>query len=207
MEDASEVIMGEFATSDIKECADNGAYHVTEETVGSDGEGEGLVPVCVRDGAEVGTCGGVQAGEGGEVVVVKEEGGGLVHGLAVEAGGGVEEGVGAGERVFVGREVVLVGAGEGVETGMGGRGDGVEGEGGNVGREETVKAPAVAGIACAWREGEGGEERRWSVEVGDHITGMDAGIGASGSREGNLLSSEEGEGLLDMLLDGGGVGL
>ena len=85
----AEFFDGHFVAAYLDEGADDGAHHVAQEAVGGDGE-DPLVtfqrPLGVGDAAVVGFDVGVQFGEGGEVGVVEQAGGGLVHQVEVEVG-------------------------------------------------------------------------------------------------------------------------
>ena len=95
LDDFTELLDGEHATSHIEEGADNGTHHVAEETVGGDGElpleRGNLFPFGVCDLAVVRLHVGVEFGKGGEVCVVEESLSRLIHQVEVE---GLREAVG-----------------------------------------------------------------------------------------------------------------
>ena len=117
-DDAAEPLDGEFAAPHVEQGAYDGAHHVTQESVGRDGEYL-LFPLALPAGeghpAVVGLYVGVQLAEAGKIGVSVELLGRLVHPVEVERAA-----VAAGKRLEKGRlvvdEVVFVGAAEGVET-------------------------------------------------------------------------------------------
>ncbi len=58
VDDALEAVEGQFVASDVDECADDGAHHVAEKSVGCDDEDVGScvadgMPACMADAADV----------------------------------------------------------------------------------------------------------------------------------------------------------
>lgn len=200
LDDVTEFFYCHLVTAHLDECADNGAHHVAQEAVGGDGEDPLVIllgPLGMGDAAVVGLDVGVMFGEGGEVGIVKQAGGGVVHEVEVEARRaaptqGVTEGVLAcdGE--------VLVGAAGGVETGVGvvmHRSDAVDGD---VGRQQGVEAVYQTAHVL---------NRLLGVEVGDHEAGVNACVGAACSRDGCGDAQQCCQCLLDGLLHRGVMGL
>ena len=164
-------------------------------------EGEGTCfPEGAADVAEGGAVVGMGLAERGKVLGLEQDLGGFVHEVVVEVESGEgDEVVGIG--VLDVRDPVLVGAGGGVEAGVGGRLDGDDAMDGDVLRQKTVQfeRQIVQIENGQWTMDNG----QWfgEVEVGDHEAGMDAGVGSACGGEGNGLSEEGGEGGLHLFLN------
>ena len=222
LDDLAEAVEGELATAYVEQGAGDGAHHVAQEAVAADGEDElgayGF-PVGLGEVADVGLDLGVELGEGGEVVVLHKDLGGLVHELDI--GGEIDAAVEAlPEGEALGGDVVLVGAGGGVEAGVGVGLDGEDGEDGEVGGEEGVELEdellGVDGRQVGQGLGIGGDLVALGVEdigalgvveMGVVGAGVDAGIGAAAAHYGYGGAQQGGEGLLDGELHGGQAGL
>ena len=148
--------------------------------------------------ADVGLHLRVQLGEGGEVVVLHEDFGGAVH--EVEVGYVIDTRVEPlAEREAERGDVVLIGAGRGVETGVGAHGHGVDVEDGDVGRKQVVQLedqlPRVQRFLSA------------AIEMGIEVAGMHAGVRTAAAHHGDGLAQQRGERLLERELHRGERGL
>ena len=200
LDDLAEFLHGHLVAADLDEGADDGAHHVAQEAVGSDGEYPlvaVLGPLGMGDAAVVGLDVGVQFGEGGEVGVVQQAACGLVHQVKVKVGRtfptqGIEEGI------LAGNGEVFVGAASGVKAGMGIVMDGRDVVDSDVLRQQGVEAmdkPVNVGNGLL------------GVKVGDHQAGIDAGVGAARARHGRGRLKQRRHRLLDDLLHRGVLGL
>lgn len=200
LDDLAEAVEGEFATAYVEEGAGDGTHHVAQESVAADGEDEFVadgVPVGIGEVADVGLDLGVEFGEGGEVFVLHEYVGTLVH--EVDVGVVVDAAV---EALLEGKpkvgDMVLVGAGGGIEAGVGIGLDGEDGEDGEVGRQEAVEFEGellgVDGRQLGQGFGVGGDlvalvvddvGALGVVKVGVVVGGMDTGVGAAAADDGD----------------------
>ena len=200
LDNAAEAVNGELAASHFEQGADDGTHHVAQESVGLDGEHPGYIvhtsPGGVHDAAVVGFHVGMQFAEAGEVGVVEQGLGGLVHPFEVRC---LKEAAAvlAVEGHLGGGDVVAVRACRGVEAGMGIRFHGTKAVHGDVGRQQAVQFVGD----------EGGVKGRVAVEVSHHEAGMDAGIGATGTHYLHLAAQQGGKGTHEALLHTGTVGL
>ena len=196
----TELIDGHLATPHLEEGAHDGTHHVAQEAVGLDDEAPlmlaHLFPSGLHDAAVVGGDIGVELAEAGEVDIIEEAAGSLVHPLEV---GRMEEthGAMAAEGVLGRRHVVVIGARGGTEAGMGIALHGLHPLHGYILWEETVELVGKAGTVNSLL----------GIEVGNHLQGMNTGIGAPGTDNGGLFTQECGECLLQALLHGDAVGL
>ncbi len=173
--------------------ADDGAYHVAQETVGRDGEYPLLAllnPLSMGDAAVVGLNVGVQLGEGGEVSEVQQTGGSLVHEFEVKIRRTFPAQEIA-ERVLAGDCEVLVGAAGGVEAGVSVVMNRCDAADGDVCRQQSIEAVNQAVDVVDGLLG---------VEVRDHQPGVHAGIGAARSSDGSGHAQQSGHRFLDDLL-------
>ena len=133
----TELLDGEFFSSYIDERADDGTNHIAQEAVRFDAEDEsvgGLLPTSVHDAAVVGLDVGVKFGERGEVEVVEEVTGCLVHQFDIKRAKGTHR-VEMVERGLACSDIISVGAAEGTESSVGIRRDRDDAEDGDVGRQ------------------------------------------------------------------------
>ena len=196
----AKVIDGHLATANLEEGAHDGTHHVAQEAVGLDDEAPlvltHLLPPGLHDAAVVGGHIGVELAEAGEVYVLEELLGSLVHALKV---GRMEQPHGAmtAERVLGCRHIVVIGARGGTEACMGIGRHGLNALHSDIGREQAVELVGKAGAI----------DLLLGVEVGYHLQRMHTGIGAPGTDNGSVLAQECGECLLQALLHGDAIGL
>ena len=120
-DDLAEFIHSHLVAAHLYEGADDGAYHVAQETVGGDGEHPLFAlsgPLGVGDMAVVGLDVGVQLGEGGEVGIVQQTGSSLVHQFKIKVGRAFPA-QGIAEGVLTGDGKVFIGAACGIKAGVG----------------------------------------------------------------------------------------
>lgn len=134
----------------------------------------------------------VELGEGGEVVVLHKHAGGLVHEgyVGTEVYAAV---LSLAERQAAVADVVLVGAGGGVEARMGVVGHGEDAVDGYIRRQQVVELEdqlvAVDGPL--------------GIEVGVEVAGVHAGVRASAANDGYGGAQQRGEGILEGQLHSG----
>ena len=201
LDDVAEFFNRHFVAAYLDEGADDGAHHIAQETVGTDGEYPLAVilafPLGVGDTAVVGLDVGVQLGEGGEVDIVQQSGCGLIHQVKIQIGWALPA-QGVAERILTGDSEVLVGAAGGVKAGMGLVMDGRDAVDGYVGRQQGIETVDQAVNVLDGLLG---------VKVRHHQAGIDTGIGTASSCYGRGHPQQRSHRLLDDLLHRGVVGL
>ncbi len=189
------------SSSHFDECADDGTYHVAQKTVGCYPEipvgGGGLYPPCFRDTAERCLVVSTSLAECRIVVVLEEMECCGIHSLKVEMVMCLQ-GIGAAERVLGRMNIIMVRARDGRKTRVHLRVYLAHLMYGYVRRQDAVEP-----VGCLHSV----ERFAVPVEVGSHASGVDTRVSPACSYRLHVLAQKGGEGTLQLLLDGDGVGL
>ena len=140
LDDLAEFFDSHLVAADFDEGADDGAHHVAQESIGSDGEYPLVTllgPLGMGDAAIIGLDVGVELGEGSEVGIVQQTGGGLVHQVEVKVWRTFPT-QGIQEWILAGDGEVFIGAAGGVKASMGIVMDGRDAVDGDVGRQQGI---------------------------------------------------------------------
>lgn len=206
VEEVGEVIKSEAALGGGDGGAGEEADHLVEEAVA----GEGELVACLSGG-----CGGFGngagvvglfrfvapgGGEGAEVVGAAKEGEGFFEGIRIELPGEVPGEAGEeGGKDGGGGEVVGVGFAEGGEAGVEVVGNFFAVEDADGGGELCIESRDPVDRV----HGQGGR----GVEVCDLAEGVDAGVSPAGAMDAEGFFGDDGEGVLDLLLNSVAIGL
>lgn len=181
----------------FEHCPDDGAHHISEESVGFDGKYQlfsGVFPVGFEQRAIVCFDIGVQLGKAGEVGVFKQDAASFVHFLQVGKWKDAPR-IFAGKGVFLFVDIIFVGAREGGESGVHIGFYGVNALYGNIFSQQSVEF--IGGLLQVFDGGKG-------VEVCDEEGGVYAGVCPSSPDDVYFLSEEGREGVVELFLHGDG---
>ena len=193
LNDLAELLYRHLVAAHLDESAHDGAHHVAQESVGSDGKHPLVVltgPLGMGDAAVVGLDVGVQLRKRGEVGVVQQTACRLVHQIEVKVGRTFPAQRVA-ERVLMGYRKIFVGAAGGIKTCVSIVMNGGNAIDGNVGWQQSVQA-----VNQAVEVGDG----LLGVEMSHHQSGIYSGIGAACPRHRRGHTQQRGHRLLDGLL-------
>ena len=189
LDDGAELLQGHTPLPYLQQSADDGPHHITEEPVRLDAKHQQAVllqPACLHNLAVVGLHLGMHLRETRKVLILKEDIGSLLHLCDVQVA--IKEiGIVDMEGVLRACDVIMVGARNGIETGM------------HLGRH----LPNAIDDDVFWKEGihlmrQGfrGGDRLLDIEMGVVVPGVDTRVGASAARDGDRLPQFEAQALL-----------
>ena len=200
LDDGAELLQSHAPLPYLQQGADDGPHHVAQETVGLDAEHQQTVlfkPTRLHDLAVVGLHLGMNLRETCKVLVLEKHVGSLLHlgniQVAVEEVGIIDM-----KRVLRARDIIVIGARHGIETGMQLGCDLPDAIDDDVLGEESVHLMG---------QGFWVGDLLPEIEMGVIVPCMYARIGAAAARDVDRLSQLQAEALFHSLLDAQGVRL